>query len=445
MDWRAEERVATKRSGDGTAIEWTHVPGYKGVSWNPTVGCTRVSAGCDNCYAFALHDKNYAANLRLARQLGYQTTEESRADPTSHPPFPAQYDRPFSQVQVMDDRIEQPLHWRDPRAVFVDSMADVFHEDVSDEVLDRIFAAMALASRHIFMILTKRPARMRDYIRGRTPAWLAREFAVSWHAEQMTGGTRSIPGWPLPNVWLGTSVENQAAAESRIPVLMETPAAVRFLSCEPLLGPVDLQRWMGVSYGDTEERRGFRLSGGGDGRVEDRRERTHLESGITPGGSLEPGHNEGDSVYAEEGGARGYLPQRAGDDRWQKSDGSRPPDGMEALQWPDTVGADGESQGRDQEQERSKQPRTRDTFGTDDSRSARSWIQPDSEPAISWVIVGGESGSHRRPMDEDWARRIRDDCARAGTAFFYKQTSAQRPGQAGPPDLQEHKAFPPLP
>lgn len=338
--------MATKRAGDGTAIEWTHQPGYKGISWNPTVGCTRVSAGCDHCYAFALHDKNYAVNLRYARQLGYRTTEESRADPLSHPPFPRQYDVPFSQVQIMDERIEQPLHWKSPRAVFVDSMADLFHVSVPDDVLDHIFAAMALAPRHIFMILTKRPERMRRYIQSRGPGGSA--HSLGYWMGQMDATLRDSfeITWPLPNVWLGTSVEDQTAANTRIPFLIDTPAAVRFLSCEPLLGPLNLRNI------DAE-----RLSRAYDMRTLDGSMHMYFVDPLT-------GHHD---------------------------DMGRP--------CPD-VGS------------------------------------------IDWVIVGGESGAHRRPMDEEWARQVREQCDATGTAFFYKQTSAARPGQPGPADLNARKAFP---
>lgn len=240
--------MSGKRAGDGTAISWTHLPGYKGVTWNPTVGCTRVSAGCDHCYAFSLHDNRYAENLRVARVHGYQTTAAVRADEKkllshekSYLPWPAQYDRPFSQVQVMDERITQPLHWAKPRAVFVDSMADLFHDDVPDEVLDRIFAVMALTPQHVYMILTKRPERMRAYVASRGPGGEPHRMGYYMGEARPELAERFEIAWPLPNVWLGTSVEHQDAALTRIPWLLDTPAAVRFLSCEPLLGPLALR------------------------------------------------------------------------------------------------------------------------------------------------------------------------------------------------------------
>jgi protein gp37 len=132
---------------------------------------------------------------------------------------PSQYHKPFSHVQLLPERLEDPLHWRTPRRVFVNSMSDLFHASVPDEYIRQVFLVMERAPRHTFQILTKRPERMR--------AW-----CQQW--------------WPIatPNVWLGTSVEHQQTADERIPHLLETPAAVRFLSCEPLLGPVDLTPYL---------------------------------------------------------------------------------------------------------------------------------------------------------------------------------------------------------
>jgi protein gp37 len=191
---------------DHSAIQWTD------ATWNPTTGCTKVSPGCANCYiertpAFRIHGRKFvkgATDLRL------------------HP-----------------DRLEQPLHWRKPRRVFVNSLSDLFHDSVPFEFVDRVFAVMALAPQHTFQVLTKRPARMRDYVVSRSDP---RSFHVRMHAILMNvdSPNRTEFDWPLPNVWLGTSVENQHFADERIPLLLETPAAVRFISAEPLLGPVDL-------------------------------------------------------------------------------------------------------------------------------------------------------------------------------------------------------------
>ena len=186
-----------------TSIQWAT------AVWNPTTGCTRVSAGCDNCYAFALHDR---------RHVAWKRGRMPKAAP--------QYHLPFSRVQTFPDRLDWPLRHRKPERIFVDSMADLFHEDVPDEYLRRVFLTMGAAYQHRFLVLTKRPQRMREFV----------------SEPSMREAFTEVPGWPLPNVWLGTSVEDQKAADERIPHLLATPAAVRFLSCEPLLGPVDLTR-----------------------------------------------------------------------------------------------------------------------------------------------------------------------------------------------------------
>jgi len=181
---------------DRTRIEWTS------ATWNPTTGCDRVSSGCDHCYALTL-----AKRLKAAGNRRYQVDGDPRR---SGPGFG---------LTLHWDKIEQPLKWRDPRLVFVDSMSDLFHAKVPIEFIERVFGVMADASQHRFQILTKRPGRMASVLRRICPD-------------------------PIPNVWLGTSVENQDWAEIRIPKLFETPAAVRFLSCEPLLGPVNIKPWL---------------------------------------------------------------------------------------------------------------------------------------------------------------------------------------------------------
>jgi protein gp37 len=141
-------------------------------------------------------------------------------------------------VELIEKALEIPLHWRKPRSIFVCSMSDLFHEALPDEAIDRVFATIALCPQHTFMVLTKRPERMARWFKELT-------------SERMVDGIWAAPtargysgGWPLPNVWLGVSVENQAAADERIPHLLRTPAVVRFVSVEPMLGPEDLQEWL---------------------------------------------------------------------------------------------------------------------------------------------------------------------------------------------------------
>ena len=166
-----------------TAIEWTE------VTWNPVTGCDKVSPGCQNCYA-----------LRLAERF---------RGTAGHP-----YEQGFD-LRLWPERLEQPLHWTTPRTIFVNSMSDLFHEQVPARFIQRVFATMGKASRHRFQVMTKRHHRL-----------------VSLAPD--------LP-WP-PNVWMGVSIENQRWQE-RAEALKNTPAAVKFLSCEPLLGPltIDLQ------------------------------------------------------------------------------------------------------------------------------------------------------------------------------------------------------------
>lgn len=202
---------------DNTAIEWTD------RTWNILTGCTRVSAGCDNCYI---------ARTPPFRMAGRKFDGEGPGSTTGlvfHP-----------------ERMNQPLGARKPQRWFVNSLADLFHEDVPDEYLSKVFEVMEQATNQTFQILTKRPARMRSFVQSRMDR--KREYADKF-ADCPTEAMRNSPAarWarqraehPPANIWLGVSIEDQRWANNRIPALLETPAAVRFLSCEPLLGPISL-------------------------------------------------------------------------------------------------------------------------------------------------------------------------------------------------------------
>lgn len=206
-----------------TTIEWTrNDDGTAGRTWNPVTGCDKVSPGCDHCYA-----------ENIARRFA-----GSKAFPNG-----------FA-VTIHEDRLDQPFRWRNPSRVFVNSMSDLFHEQVPDEFLTRVFDAMEARQnqRHTFQILTKRHARMRSFLRRRMES--KREYAAKFD-QCPTEAMRNSPAaqwarqWaanPPANIWLGVSVEDQEWAQTRVPALLETPAAVRFLSCEPLLGGIDLRR-----------------------------------------------------------------------------------------------------------------------------------------------------------------------------------------------------------
>lgn len=210
-------------------IEWTQ------RVWNPIVGCTIHSPGCKRCYAmrmaWRLQGMAAAGNEALAHYAG--TVEQSKAGPVW-----------TGKVSVApDDVLTAPLRRKKPTTYFVNSMSDLFHADVPDEVIDRVFAVMALCPQHTFQVLTKRADRMRQYFEGdRTQYALA---ALTGHILGKLARPLSWPHsvvLPLPNVWLGVSVEDQQRADERLPHLLATPAAIRWLSCEPLLGPVDLTR-----------------------------------------------------------------------------------------------------------------------------------------------------------------------------------------------------------
>lgn len=180
-----------------SGIEWTD------VTWNPVTGCTRVSAGCDNCYAATL------AN-RLLKDAYLARLPIVDSDITRHDPFA---------VRLWPERLDAPLRWRDPHVIFVNSMSDVFHADVPNEFTRRMFEIMMEASWHTFQVLTKRPSRALRF-------WKKNEDLFD--------------GLPIPeHIWLGTSVENQDVVH-RIDQLRTVPSAVRFLSCEPLIGPLSL-------------------------------------------------------------------------------------------------------------------------------------------------------------------------------------------------------------
>ena len=209
-----------------TKIEWVvNSDGTMGETWNPVVGCTRIAKGCVNCYAKTLHDKRHKAYLQGAQ-------------------LPAQYAEPFEKVQLMPERLERPLHWKKPRTIFVNSVSDLFHKDVPFDFVDRVMAVCALAPRHTFIILTKRPERMREYFTEINQSDNYAEAISRMTNWQDTGWMVTDAVWPLPNVWLGTSVSTQADADKNIPYLLQTPAAVRWVSYEPALEAVDFSKWL---------------------------------------------------------------------------------------------------------------------------------------------------------------------------------------------------------
>lgn len=265
-----------------TKIEWTD------ATWNPVTGCTKVSPGCKNCYAEKMHSRLTAMGQ-------------------------AKYAEPFGTVRCHEDALDVPLRWRKPRRIFVNSMSDLFHEEVSFKFIVQVYRVMQMAHWHTYQILTKRAERLLEFTR-----WL--------------GGVDDISAaeWPR-QCWLGVSAENQEQADKRIPYLLRTPAAVRFVSLEPLLGPVDI------------DKRLINCDGCG---------------------------NQGSTAYIT----------RYDDQLCRACD----------------KGAEG--------------------------------------PSLDWVICGGESGPHARPMHPDWVRSIRDQCQGARVPFFFKQWGEWRPQSHGARD-----------
>lgn len=316
-----------------TAIEWAE------QTWNPVTGCSPISEGCEHCYAERI-------SKRLRGRSGYSE------------------DEPFK-VTLHPNRLEQPLKLRKPSRISVCPMGDLFHEDVPDTFIDRVFATMALAAHQTFLILTKRPERMLKWFNrfaeseesvlgdshigawlnsvsgnlmadtGTLPGgkenwqWVPPEYDYHepWRVANPgyydwvgKGSMDAVIPWPLPNVWLGVTAENQARADERIPILLQTPAAVRFASIEPMLGPVELEANLGESHWWCPA----------------------CEAEADP---IQVTYNERH----------------------------------------DLCGSPAEERG-----------------------------------GIDWVIVGGETGPGARPMHPDWVRRLRDQCQDAGVPFFFK-------------------------
>lgn len=352
---------------DGTKIEWTD------ATWNPVTGCTLVSEGCRNCYAAEL------AATRLKHHPSRKGLAQKNADGVA---------KFTGEVRFNEYWLDQPLKWKKPRKIFVCAHGDLFHENVPDEWIDRIFAVMALSPQHVFQVLTKRPERMRSYFAEtwqpapeqvfefrdkqlRVPAETRRSdrwdrinevmdwLSISTHDDRFWDENDNLIGripWPrqpLQNVWLGTSVEDQTTANERIPHLLETPAALRWVSYEPALGAVDFDH--------------VDLDGDGTQRV------------------LKP-----------------YSLQELWRDHWCDVDADDDDDFEHFLDWYECSYAS---------------PEDLPTSPT--------------SPRIDWVVAGGESGRNARPMHPDWVRQTRDQCDAAGVPFHFKQWGEWLPWEPG--------------
>lgn len=323
---------------DKSKIEWTD------ATWNIITGCTLVDEGCRNCYAAHLIANWPAIGNHPSRKGLARKNAAGEAKFTG-------------EVRFNEAWLDQPLRWKKPRRIFVCAHGDLFHEAVPDEWIDRVFAVMALAPQHTFQVLTKRPDRAREYLDSPT------RWATVLPTEVLSRSTEAArrEHWPLPNVWLGTSISDQASADLRIPPLLGAPAAVRFVSAEPLLGPVDLTR-----VGTKES----------------------VRSAFPELAARLASHMRPYAISGLQIQALGKLHQA-----------------ITYYQTPEHMGG----------------------FEV----GSRYY------PRLDWVIVGGESGPHARPMHPDWARSLRDQCVAAGVAFNFKQWGewVPRRGFACPDDL----------
>lgn len=374
-----------------TSIEWArNDDGSEGLSWNPVVGCDKASPGCDNCYAETIA-RRFAGSKAFPNGFGV----------TLHP-----------------ERLTEPLRRKKPTRYFVTSMGDLFHDAVPADYIAKVFAVMAATPQHSYIILTKRHGRMRSLLRdictcgSGHPPGVHFGSRISWAASK--ANPDGVPGMdetmlrgrllPLPNVVLGVSVESQKWAGIRIPALLETPAAVRALSVEPMLGPIDLSQWMPPiapvapeaapkSWNDwtwgewvpQPVRNAIEESyGNGDGWMRGPQGwlRNMIETGAPAFGS----------VVTMDNGFGNNPPQVTGRyvHGWNNIGRLALPDGSFAYT--------------------SFGPRTRY-----------------EQQAIGWVICGGESGPGARPVHPQWVRSVRDQCVASDVAFFFKQWGSWGP------------------
>jgi protein gp37 len=370
---------------DNTAIEWTD------ATWSPSTGCDRTSPGCDHCYALTL-----AKRLRAMGSAKYQTDGDPR---TSGPGFG---------VAMHADSLSLPMAWRKSRKIFVNSMSDLFHAKITDEFIAQVFAVMAASPQHVFQILTKRHARMRSLLSS--PAFgdmVWRAFVdldhpgKDWETAERLLGDRATPRPmpPIPWVHLGVSVEDQHWAGIRIPALLATPAAVRWISAEPLLGPIDLSAWMPpISPMDPEKA-----------------PRTWADWAW-------PGWVPAEVRASVEG-------------FWSESFGRGPQAWMRSMHeqgapaFGSIVTMD-DGFGRNAPQVTGRYVHAWNNIGRlamdDDSFKYTSFgpRERGQQRGIKWVVAGGESGPGARPMDIEWARSLVAQCQQAHVPVHVKQLGA---------------------
>lgn len=359
---------------DQSAIQWTD------ATWNPVVGCRRVSPGCEHCYA-----ETMAYRLERMGQERYRGLTVLRKGGR----------RWSGGIRLVPEVLDKPLRWRKPRMVFVNSMSDLFHEAVPFEYIAAVFGVMAACPQHTFQVLTKRPERMLEWFRWAADRYdglhtIRRYFDADAYQRLesvwLERGLSEAP-WPLPNVWIGVSCENQETADERVPLLLQCPAAVRWVSAEPLLGPIDFGKWLDPWTCSDCEFYGSQNDSG-------------------------PCHcSDCDLETAYDTGVGGEKCPRCG-----KDDGS-----CDAVG--DTCPQCGSVEGWSRDH----------GFMFDSERPSR----------LDWVVVGGESGRSARVCDISWVGGIVRDCDVAGVPVFVKQMGANSIGWEGRPrhpkggDIQE--------
>jgi protein gp37 len=193
-------------------ISWLNMPGYQPETWNPIIGCSKVSSGCDNCYALKMA-KRIAGMERTTGRINYRATlmpdENNIQNEWNGHTF------------LVKEALSKPASWKSPRMIFVNSMGDLFHEGHLFEWIDAVFSVMSDNDQHLYILLTKRPENMLKFWQ-----WKRAQHCINWQ--------------PKANVWIGVTAENQEQANKRIPILLQIPASKRFVSIEPMLGPVEL-------------------------------------------------------------------------------------------------------------------------------------------------------------------------------------------------------------
>ena len=368
-----DQQVAEKQTqsntpfADASKIEWCD------ASWEVTAGCSKVSSGCAHCYAETLVGTRLAGVARKRKADG--TANGSAVDVSLDVIKHVNHDGRWSaaqwngNIELLEMNLEQPLKRKTPTVYFVNSRSDLFHERVPFEYIDRVFAVMALCPQHRFLVLTKRPERMREYLSDKkwhpddsytyTRDHLVEGQAQRLYEERMGECAREwlAVHWPLPNVWLGTSAEDQATADARVPELLACPAAGRFISAEPLLGEIDLGAYVISSsrYHMCMDVRGAIRNKSFDGLQH-------------PDGTAMTRRQAEDALWKIHATGAKVIPAGSCDD------------------FDDQVGCRGHK-----------------------------------NPGIDWVIVGGESGVVARPCEIGWVRRVVEQCKRAGVPVFVKQ------------------------